>query len=179
MTRHLSEESLLALAEDGGTGADRAHLAACPDCAAQAEAAREGLALARRADVPEPSPLYWGAMRRSIERRIEEDRARARWWTWIAPLAATAGAVLVVALASGRAPSPAASPAPVLPAWSALPPAEDDASLEVLEGLAVPDAGIEAFDQELGVGSLLADLSDEESRALAESLRGAGQGGES
>jgi anti-sigma factor ChrR (cupin superfamily) len=179
MTRHPSEESLLAVAEGGGSGADLAHVAACADCAAQVEAARAGLALARRADVPEPSPFYWGAMRRGIGQRIEEDRARARWRTWLAPLAATAAAVVVVALASGRAPAPASSPAPVLSAWAALPPADEDASLEVLEGLAVADAGLEAFDEELGVGSLLADLSEEESRALAESFRAAGKGGES
>ncbi len=179
MTRHPSEESRLAVAEGGGGEADRAHVAACPECAAQVEAARAGLALARRAEVPEPSPLYWRAMRRGIGRRIEEDHARARWWAWLAPLAATAAAVVVVALASGRAPAPAARPAPVLPAWSALPPVEEDASLEVLEGVAVADAGLEALDEEVGVGALLADLSDEESRALADSLRGAGQGGES
>ena len=179
MTRHPSEKSLLAVAEGCGSEPDLAHVAACAQCASQVEEARDGLALARRAEVPEPSPLYWGAMRRGIGRRIEEDHARARWWTWLAPLAATAAAVVVVALASGRAPAPVASPAPVLSAWSALPPVEDDASLEVLEGLAVADSGLEAFDEELGVGSLLADLSEEESRALAESFRAAGKGGES
>jgi hypothetical protein len=85
----------------------------------------------------------------------------------------------VVALANGREPAPAASPAPALSAWSALPPVDEDASLEVLEGLAVADTGLEAFRDQLGTGSLLADLSDEESRALAESFRAAGKGGES
>jgi hypothetical protein len=178
MTRHPSEECLLAVAEGGGREADRAHVAACAECGSRVEEARAGLALAGKADVPEPSPLYWGAMRRGIGRRIEADRARARW-TWLAPLAAAAAVVVVVALARGPAPGPVAPPVPVLPAWSALPPAEDDASLQVLEGLAVADAGREAFDEELGVGSLLADLSDEETRALTDSLRGAGQGGES
>jgi len=179
MTRHPSEESLLALAEGGGNGADLAHVAACAACAAQVEAARAGLALAGRADVPEPSSFYWGAMRRGIGQRIEEERARARWWTWLAPLAATAAAVVVVALANGREPAPAASPTPPLSAWSALPPVDEDASLEVLEGLAVADTGLEAFRDQLGTGSLLADLSEEESRALAESFRAAGKGGES
>jgi len=179
MTRHPSEESLLALAEGDVREADLAHVSLCAECASRVEAARAGIVLAGRADVPEPSPLYWEAMRRRIGQRIEEDRARARWWTWLAPIAATAAAVLVVALAAGRAPSPAASPLPGLAAWSALPPWEDDGSLEVLEGLAVADAGLEALDEELAVGSLLADLSEEERRALAESFRGAGQGGES
>ena len=181
MTRHPSEESRLAVAEGGGGEADRAHVAACPECASQVEAARAGLALARRAEVPEPSPLYWAG---DAPRHRAQDRGGPR-----------AGAVVDLARAAARRPPPRswwwpspaaarrrplASPArPLLPAWSALPPVEDDASLEVLEGLAVADAGLEALDEEVGVGSLLADLSDEDSRALADSFRGAGQGGES
>ena len=134
MNRHLSDESLLSLAQGGDADGDRAHLSACGRCAERVEEARAGLALARRADVPEPSPLYWEAMRRSVERRIAEEPRSSPRWVWLVPVLATAAAVVVVVLTTGRTHAPASLPGPTLPAWSALPPAEDDASLEVLEG---------------------------------------------
>jgi hypothetical protein len=177
MTRHVSDESLPDLAEGGGSDAERAHAPACGPCASRVEEARAALALARRADVPEPSPLYWEAMRRNVGRRISEESHRSPLWARLVPVAGAATVVVVVvALTAGRTHEPAPSPEPTLAAWSALPPAEDDASLPVLEGLAVdmPD-----LDEGRGLGAFLAGLSDEEGRALAESLRRAGQGGAS
>ena len=179
MSRHLSDESLLRLAQGGDADGERAHVLACARCAGQVEEARAGLDLARRADVPEPSPLYWEAMRLRIERRIAEEPRRSPVWAWLAPVLATAAAVAVVALTTGRAHAPAGLPGPTLPAWSALPPAEDDTSLAVLEGLAVADGDLGTLDEGRGVSAFLAGLSDEEYRALADSLRETGKGGES
>lgn len=180
MTRHLSDESLLDLAEGGGGDGDRAHAAACPTCAARVEEARAALHLARRADVPEPSPLYWEAMRRGVERRIAEgEPRRSPRWAWLAPLAATAAALALFALATGRTHAPVVAPGPTLPAWSALPPAEEDESLDVLEAVAMADGDLGPLDEGRGVSAFLAGLTDEEYRALADSLRAAGQGGES
>jgi hypothetical protein len=179
MTRHIPDESLLDLVEGGGCEADRAHVLACRPCATRVEEARALLAVARRADVPEPSPLYWDAMRRSVGRRIAEEPRRAPRWAWLGPMAAAAAAVAVFALATGRTHAPSPSPAPVLAAWSALPAAEDDASLEVLEGLEVAEGGLGDIYEGRGVGPLLAGLSDDDYQALVDSLRGAGQGGES
>ncbi|HSD28414.1 MAG TPA: hypothetical protein VLL75_14020 [Vicinamibacteria bacterium] len=179
MTRHLPDGSLLNLAEGRGSDADRAHAGACAVCAARLAEVRSALDLARRADVPEPSPLYWDAMRRSVDRRIgEEPRPRPRW-VWLGPFAATAALVAALVLTSGRTHAPSPTPAPGLPAWSALPEAEDDPSLAVLEGLAAGDDALGALDEGGGVGPFLANLSDEDYQALAESLRGAGKGGES
>ena len=179
MTRHVTDESFPDLADGGGSEAERVHVLACPPCAARVEEARAALALARRADVPEPSPLYWDAMRESVGRRIAEEPHRAPRWAWLGPLAAATAAVALFALATGRTQAPSSIPAPALLAWSALPPVEDDPSLEVLEGLAEADGDLGALDEGRGVGALLAELSDEDYRALAESLRSPGQGGES
>jgi hypothetical protein len=179
MRRHLSDESLLRLAQGGDVEADRAHALACGQCAERVEEARAGLLLARRADVPEPSPLYWEAMRLRIGQKIAEEPRRSPGRAWLAPVLAAAAAILVVALSTGRVQAPPALPAPTLPAWSALPPAEDDASLEVLEGVAIADGDLGTLDEGRGISAFLAGLSDEEYRALADSLREAGQGGES
>jgi hypothetical protein len=177
MTRHVSDEQVPDLADDLGSETDRAHVTTCAACAGRVEEARGVLALARRAEVPDPSPLYWEEMRRSVGRRIGEGR-RGSWPAWLSALAATAAAVVAaVALTVGRPPASSPLPEPSLPAWSALPPAEDDASLDVLEGFAMADGGLGVIDEGRGVGVFLAGLSEEDDQALAESLRG--QGGES
>ena len=66
------------------------------------------------------------------------------------------------------------APPPTLAAWSALPPEDEDASLEVLEGLALAAGDLGPLDEGQGVGAFLASLSDEDVRALAESLRAQG-----
>jgi hypothetical protein len=173
MTRHLSDGQVPDLAEGLGSAAEREHVAACAACAARVEEIRGVLALARRAEVPEPSSLYWEALRRNVGRRIGEER-RGSWPGWLPSLAATAALVVAaIALAVGRPPAPAPS-APPLPAWSALPPAADDVSLEVLEGFATADGSLGAIDEGRGVGAFLAGLSDEDYRTLADSLRGQG-----
>lgn len=174
MTRHLTDEAALDLAEGGADRALLAHAAGCAECAARIEEARAGLALAGSADVPEPPPLYWEAMRRNLERRIAEEPRRAPRWAWLAPLLATAAAVAVVALRTGRAPVPEPSPEPTLAAWSALPPVEEDASLEVLEGWVVTTGDLGSLDEGQGVGAFVAELSEEDMGALADSLRAQG-----
>ena len=76
------------------------------------------------------------------------------------------------------APTAAPMPSPSLPAWSPLPAAEDDEGLQVLEGLAAAGRDAGDWDEPSGLAPYLASLTDEESRALAESLRGR-KGGES
>jgi hypothetical protein len=180
MTRHFPDESLPDLAFGRGSEAERAHAAACPSCASRVAEVRSALDLARRVEVPEPSPPYWDAMRRSVGRRISEEPRPRTWWAWVAPLAAGAALVAAVTLTTGRShPASPTAPAPGLPAWSALPDAGDDPSLVVMEGLAVEDDALANFDEGGGVGSFLASLSDEDDRALAAWLRAVGKGGES
>jgi hypothetical protein len=180
MTRHVADESLPDLASGLGSDAERSHAAACPACASRVAGVRSALQAARSVEVPEPSPLYWEAMRRSVGRRIDDEpRARASW-AWLASLAGAAAVVAVVVLDTGRTRTPSsATPAPRLAAWSALPAAEDDPSLVVLEGFASEEAGLAALDDARDLGTFLAGLTDEDDKTLADSLRGDAKGGES
>jgi hypothetical protein len=49
---------------------------------------------------------------------------------------------------------------------------DDDVSLDVLEGLAVARGDLGPLDEGQGVGAFVAALSEDDVRALAESLRG-------
>ena len=60
---HLSDESVIELASGEGRASDLEHEAACEACARRVRESRETLALLQRADVPEPSPVYWETLR--------------------------------------------------------------------------------------------------------------------
>lgn len=170
MSGHPSEESLLDLAE-GLAGAEvRDHVATCPHCRARADHAREGMLVARDADVPEPSPLYWEAFRRQVGRKIVVEEPVV--WRWRLGPALAAAAVLAVALTYHASPvmGPAGGTVESLPAWSALPPSAEDPGLAVLEALA-PSERLEPEAGCGGVAECVASLSEEESLALAEILR--------
>lgn len=164
MARHLSDEALLEALEGNTPGL--AHLDSCADCAGRLAEAADGLGLARGARVPEPSPLYWEAFRHQVGRRIETVGAGRSWrWAWM-PLVAAAAVAIIVAVPLWKAP-----PAPVLPAWSALPPADQDDGLAVLEGVDLADADLPAVADERGAAESLADLSDDEAHAVEAALR--------
>jgi len=169
MTGHLSEEKLFEAVENGVAGEARAHLEACATCRALVDEAREGLGLAREAGVPEPSPLYWEAFRRQVSRRIVAEEG-PRWRSWLLPLAAAA-AVIVFAVPFLRGRVSESGGGPLLPAWSALPPVDEDEGLAVLEGLGVAEGDLAAVREERGVDEALGDLSDEEQDALADLFR--------
>ncbi len=70
MSRHLSEDELLRLAE---TGEAHAHLAECDACRSSVGELRGAIAAALEVDVPEPSPLFWD----HLSRRVREGIAAA------------------------------------------------------------------------------------------------------
>lgn len=174
MSAHLSDEAAAALASGEGGRAEREHASACEACASRVRDSRELVEALGRADVPEPSPLYWESLRGSVRRRIAEERRDRSLWTLVVPLAAAA-ALVATFWSPARRPE---ATAPALPAWSPLPAADEDEGLRVLEGLALAAEDAD-WDAPAGLAPYLAGLSDEESRALAESLRGRGVGGES
>jgi hypothetical protein len=169
MSAHLSERTMMDVLEGGGSPREWAHVASCGGCRARLEEARAALELAGGADVPEPPGLYWEALRRNVGRRIDEAPVRSPRRSWLIPLAAVAAAAVVVAVSLvGRPPEPAA-PASHLPAWSALPPVEEDDGLAVVTGLVEDE--LPAWDEGQGLGAFVAGLSDEESEALVAALR--------
>ncbi len=177
MTAHVADESVVDLALGGGSAQARAHAGSCETCARRVQEARAALELARGASVPEPSPLYWDALRSGVSRRIAEDKPRTSGWAILLPL--SAAAALVAVLWGGPATRPP-TVEPTLPGWSALPAAEEDEGLRVLEGLALASGGgFGEWDEASGLGAYLAGLTDDETQALAERLRNGGRGGES
>jgi hypothetical protein len=172
MTSHVPESRLLDVLE--GTDADRTHIEACAQCQARLAEAQAGLALAAGAEVPEPSPLYWDALRRQVSLRLDEESAlRPAFWRRVSLGPALAAAVVLAGIMTYlpvASHHPTAVPERPLPAWSALPPANEDEGLDVLWAVApaVADASVPA---PCAVADCVADLSDEESQILAERLR--------
>jgi hypothetical protein len=171
---HLSDQELLELAlTDAAPG--RPHVAGCALCRERAESARDGLLLAASAGIPEPSPLYWESFRQQVGRRIAAEAApRPRFALWGGGVLALAASLALVAAIVPRPPSVATpvgvqSASGVLPAWSPLPPAEEDPGLEVLAAAVAPLPAESAACS--GVADCVTDLSEQESRDLAALLR--------
>lgn len=174
MRSHLTDDMLMEALDGLGSAEVRRHLDDCSDCSRRLADARSGLEAAQPAHVPEPPPLYWEVFRRQVGRRISEELpARGALSWWIVPAMAAAAAVLV---AFGVFRSPAAGPnreavAVTLPAWSALPPAEEDEGLDVLQAMAAEGDALDAALPAQSVAGALSSLSDEESEMLADVLR--------
>lgn len=167
MTRHLSEEGLIDVLEGTSTPAERAHAAACPECDARIVEIRDALAVAAEADVPEPPGAYWEVLRRHVGRRIAEERRGGGRLRWLVPLGAAAA--IVAALFLGIHQPPQTRPVPtLLPAWSALPPAEEDSGLTALSAV---NGDLAPWDESQGLGAFVAGLSDEETATLVEALQ--------
>ncbi len=185
MSGHPKEEELMDLAEDGGSAELREHAAGCVSCAGRVAELRELLSELPQADVPEPPPLYWEAFRRNVSRRIAEERPRPAWRGWLVPLAAlaaTAGVAIlaqrpVVTHAPSRTTASVARASAPLPAWSALPPAEEDEAMPVLEGLAVGGSDLGEWYEGRGLGPFLAGLTEDETAAVPRTLQAADEGG--
>jgi len=171
---HLPEQRLLDVLEGAG-GADRVHVDACPQCQAHLADARAGLALALGAEMPEPSPRYWPSLRSQVRRRLDEGGARRpAFWRrfYVGPALATAALLAgIVTFLPVSHEAPAPLPAPPLAAWSALPPADEDPGLDVLRAVAPEVAEASPAAGCAAIAECMADLSEEETLALAESLQ--------
>lgn len=168
-TNHLTDDVLMDALDGTPSSAAQGHVASCPECQDRLEEARAGLVLAEGAALPEPAPAFWPVFRAQVARDVDRVRRARRALTFAPAALAAAAAIAIIALPGPPAP---VAPAVPLPAWSALPAAEDDPSLEVLESV------VEVSSAELalaGCGDLagcVSALSEEEARDLAEALRG-------
>lgn len=105
MTRHLTPEELVDLAEGTLSPGRAAHADGCRHCREEADEIDVLAAEARRLTVPEPSPLFW----RHLSERIAAGRASSRashsegwqWWGMRTVTAAVVAALLVVAVVVG------------------------------------------------------------------------------
>ena len=169
MTGHLSDDRLLDAVEGTVDAQERAHLETCAECRALRDEARAALLQAREADVPEPSPLYWEAFRRQVGRRIAEERRVGR--PWLIPLAAAAaGLLFVVPLFRETVPPGSDRRASVMPAWSALPAAEEDEGLAIVAGAGILEADLAVVGEMKGLDEVLGDFSEEEQAELGNLL---------
>jgi hypothetical protein len=110
-----------------------------------------------------------------VAARLPAGPSPSRWRGWVLPAFATAVALAAAIAIVPRGPVQAPpSPAHTLAAWSALPPAEADPGLPVLQAVASDlDPALECG----GLAECLADLSDEESQDLVQMLGPAGKDG--
>ncbi|HEV7499253.1 MAG TPA: hypothetical protein VGQ33_04575 [Vicinamibacteria bacterium] len=175
MWRHLSDAAVVDVIEGSAEARARAHVAGCEPCRVRVEDARQAWGWAAQAVVPEPVPSYWDVFRRRVARALVDAPAapsRRPLWAAAAASVAVIALLMVVPLRGPVASVPAAAPAaPVLPAWSALPPADEDPGLPVLEHVvplaAAATPAVECSD----ISECMAGLSDDESRALVDVLR--------
>jgi hypothetical protein len=172
MWGHPPDEKLLDIVEGGASTELRAHAESCARCRERLDDARAALGLAREgAALPEPSPVYWEAFRRRVDREIVAGPA-PRAWGWRPALASAAGILALVAVLDPlmRAPETALEPR-TLPAWSALPPLSEDTTLLLISELEQTEELVAAESAPLGIAGDVAELSDAEQRRLAQALQ--------
>lgn len=162
MRSHLEDDVLLDVTLGAASVEATRHAEKCAECARRVADARAGLALARGAEAPEPSPLFWDAFPRRVASAIEaEPRPRRLGGFFVPALFATAATVAVLAFLPLDPGAPVVSPAPL--ASSALLAAEEGADAAMAAAYDVAECR--------DVAACVASLTDEESRALADALR--------
>ena len=134
MTRHLSSDELVDLAEGTSSESSSRHVESCEACRRQLADMRAMLSAAAEVDVPDPSPLFWDHFSERVRRAVAVEGAprRASWWerwSWpriVVPLSAAAFAAVIIAAVLGTRPgvppaSPEASPSSLASAGLDLP----------------------------------------------------------
>jgi hypothetical protein len=172
MWGHPSDEKLLDIVEGSASSQLRAHAEGCGRCRERVDDARAGLGLASQgAALPEPSPGYWEAFRRRVDREIVAGPA-PRAWGWRPALVSAAGLLALVAVLDPvmRVPETALEPR-TLPAWSALPPLAEDTTLLLISELEPTEELVAAESAPLGIAGDVAELDDAEQRRLAQALQ--------
>jgi hypothetical protein len=172
MRMHLSEEQMIDLFDGVAPAEARAHAESCAECGKGLSALRSAFELAREADVPEPSPLYWQALRRNVQGRIAAPR-RFVWGLGWRPLAAAAAVALAaLSVVPGAGTPPSARRAAATPAWSPLPAEAQDAGLSVIKSAIESEQGdLGTLGQCPNYVNCIETLSESERQSVAAALR--------
>ena len=161
---------------DGLASDENAHVAQCAACASRLEEARSGLLAldALRAENVEPPPQYWETLRGDIRRQISSSarHTQSAWRPAWALLVASAAVVLGVLSMRPSAPSVPVDQRIEARVWIALPSADADASLDLVQ--AAVDELEEVSTDELGFSSALVaaleDVNDDEALSVARAM---------
>ena len=154
MTRHVSPDELVDLAEGTSSESAARHVESCEECRRQLADIRAMMSEVAEVDVPEPSPLFWDHFSERVRQAVAlagAPRGASWWerWSWprvVVPLSAAAFAAIIIAAVLGTRPgvppaSPEASPASQasagldLPLFEPLDPSTDP-SLSLVADLA-------------------------------------------
>lgn len=125
--RHLTPDQILNIVEHTSlTETERAHLGSCAECRATAAQLTSALRIARQAEVPEPSPLFWDRFSDRVREEVAADQKETwrgtRAWRWPVLVPFTGLAVLVLALVSAVVPQDSGDEAAVTQiAWDGAP----------------------------------------------------------
>jgi len=153
MTRHLSPDHLIDLAEGTRPESSAPHLESCEACRRQLADMRAMMSAASEVAVPEPSPLFWDHLSDRVRQAVALEgapRRASRWERWlrsqvILPVSAAALAAVIIAAVIGARPDLPAARLEVVsasrPAEASEPPlfepldALDDSSLRLVADL--------------------------------------------
>ena len=169
MSRHLTPEQLVDLAEGVQPESSAPHLTACDTCRRQLADMRAMMSATAGVEAHEPSPLFWDHLSARVHEAVAEEAARPRLWRerLLRPLVLVPGfgaaiAVAVIAIALPR--GPVSAPAPAIPSSPlvatvtvpaprpSMPPlapfgSADDPQLRIVAGVATTVAWDEMMDE--------------------------------
>lgn len=187
MTRHLTIEELVDVAEGAREEASLPHLTACAACREQLSGLRAAMREVASVEMTEPSPLFWDHLSARVRDAIAASPAPAGpWWSaWRSGLLSAAALAVVVLAAlvlsarfhvpgAAKAPSVAAAPEAVTEP-SAL-PADDEVfgMMAALAADAADDGGVTEVVLTVRPGAVdaaLTTLNDSERRELERLLK--------
>jgi hypothetical protein len=114
MTRHLSPDELIDLAEGAVAESSAPHLESCETCTRQLAEMRAMMSAASEVAVPEPSPLFWDHFSERVRQAVALEgapRRTSRWEQWFRPrvvlaVSAAAAAVIIAAVLVARPDGP-------------------------------------------------------------------------
>jgi hypothetical protein len=110
--KHLTPDQLIDALENAPSADAGRHLSDCADCREQLSMAALALKATSDAEIPEPSPLFWEHFSTRVRAAVDVEETPTRQWPqWfrlpvLAPIAALAMVIAVLAITLPRSPGP-------------------------------------------------------------------------